>query len=304
MKTLTAVVVTLLSVQAFAQGVVLSPAQLPVEVRRQLLSQVEAARKTDPAAFETLARARAHLGALDGQKRGRQPVVSPVLRDLGPTALYPLINELAVSARPRGEVTAVAWRAWKVAVIEVLGEQRSPVASALFVAVLASTESDFEINRAAAEALGQISDDASARSLVTLSSGPKRDAVLAGMGSCRRVMVAQALAQAVSTTTDMVRLAQVSKSLGMVGNSWAWKTPAVPAKEEEAAVRLIAVRGLMQAFVKGDGQARQAASNALMVVDGSETPALIQDARKIATGPTLAALIGLEQRFAKNPARL
>jgi hypothetical protein len=304
MKTLTSMVVALLSVHPFAQGVVVSPNQLPADVLRQLVTQIEAAKKADAASFEALGQIRAKLGALDAQKRGRQPAISPVLRDLGPKALYPLINEAAFSARARGELKTNAWQAWKLAVIEVLGEQRSPVASPIFVAVLSGSETDFELNRLSAAALGEVGDDASARSLVTLSNGPKRDAVLAGMGSCRRLVIAQTLAQAVSTANEGQALARLSKSLGAVGNSWAWRTPGVTAREEEAAVRSTAARGLVQAFVKGDGQARQAASNALMVVDASETPALIQEARKIASGTTLTALIGLEQRFAKNPARL
>ncbi len=304
MKTLTGWVMSLLSIQAFAQGVLLSPEQLPVEARRQLATQISAARKSDEAAFEALARVRMNLVALDAKKRGRQPTVSPALRDLGRKALYPLIQEVAFLAKPRGEVETAAWQAWKLALLEVLGELRSPAASPIFLAVLASNESNFEINRGAVSALGEISDDASVRALVTLSSGPKREAVLAGMGTCRRLLVAQTLGTAVSTASDMRMLTLLSKSLGMVGNSWAWRTPPVVAKDEEGAIRAIAARALVQAFVKSDGQARQAASNALMIVDARETSALIQEARKIAEGPTAAALAGLEQRFAKNPARL
>lgn len=297
MKTLTAVAVVLLVGPAWAQGVLLEPGQIPAAVR----AQVDAARKSDPASFEALAQVRASLGALDAQKRGRQPVVSPVLRDLGPRALFPLIREAAISAAPRGELNAAAWDAWRRAVLEVLGELRSPLAAPVFVAVLARTDADFETHRAAAAALGALGDDATVRTLVALSGGPNRSAVLAGMGSCRRVAIAQTLAQAVAAETDARVLAHVARSLGAVGNAWAWRTPGLPAPGEEATVRAIAARALVQAFVKGDPFARQAASNALMVVDAPETPALIQEARRIAPS---AALDGLAQRFAKNPTRL
>lgn len=298
MKTLAAVL-WLWSVQALAQGVVLSPSQLPVEARRALQAQVEAARKSDPAAFEALAQVRASLPALDAQKRGSQPVVSPILKDLGPKALAPIISELAFTARPRGELGNGAWQAWRLALIEVLGEQQSAAAAPVFLTILRSAESDFELNRLAAAALGSRNDDEAARALVTLSAGPKREAVLAGMGACRRPVIAQTLAQAVSTTNDAKTLTLLSKSLGVVGNSWAWRT--LPAGEGQA-VRATAARALLQAFVKSDGHARQAASNALMVVDAPETIALIREAKK--TVADAAALTALEQRFAKNPARL
>jgi hypothetical protein len=40
-----------------------------------------------------------------------------------------------------------------------------------------------------------------------------------------------------------------------------------------------------------------------MVVDSSDTPALIADAKRGASAETLAALSDLEARFARNPAR-
>src|SRR5687768_6547193 len=119
MKTLTAVVVTLMSLQAFAQGVLISPAQLPPDARRQLSFQIDAARKSDAASFEALAQLRQKLGALDAQKRGRQAPISPALRQLGPKALYPMIQEAAFSAPPRGDLKNTAWQAWKLGLLEV-----------------------------------------------------------------------------------------------------------------------------------------------------------------------------------------
>ncbi len=301
MKTLTAVL-CLLSLQALAQGVVLAPAQLPAEARRGLQAQVDGARRSDPAAFEALAKVRASLPSLDAQKRGPQPAVSPMLRDLGAKVLFPLIAELAFVARPRGELSSSAWQAWRLALIEVLGEQRSAAAAPIFLSILRSAEADFELNRLAAAALGARGDDEAARALVTASAGPKREAVLAGMGACRRLVIAQTLVQAVSTASDARTLALLSKSLGAVGNSWAWRTPGLAAPDEERGVRATAARGLVQAFAKSEGYARQAASNALMVVDAPETAGLIQEAKK--GSANAAAFDALEQRFAKNPARL
>ena len=64
----------------------------------------------------------------------------------------------------------------------------------------------------------------------------------------------------VSHPTDATA-SSVVKSLGDVGNAWAWKTPGATAKDEEAAVRETAARALVSAFVSYDGSVRQAASN-------------------------------------------
>jgi hypothetical protein len=301
MKLSIAIAALLVSVPASAQGVVLSPSQLGAPVRADLQAKVAAAQKKDPASFKALADVREALPRLDKEKRGRQAPLSPSLRALGASALYPLINEAAFAATPRGELKTSAWSAWRLAVIEVLGEQRSEDAAPIFIALLEGSESDFELNRLAAGALGELGTDAAAKTLVKLAQGSKRDAVLAGMGTCRRLVVVQALASAASTAQGQ-SLVRIAQSLGQVGNSWAWKTPAVTAKSEESMVRGIAARALVQIYLK-DGAARQAASNALMVVDSEQTAALLHEAKQTASNGNLILLLQLEDRFARNPVR-
>jgi RNase P/RNase MRP subunit POP5 len=159
--------------------------------------------------------------------------------------------------------------------------------------------------RASAEALGRLGTDTAAARLVSLSEGDgdRREAVLWGMGTCRRTAVAQALADALHTGPPVVLAKRIVQSLGEVGNAWAWRTLPASARQEEREVRELAAQALLDAYLSFDGEVRQAASNALMVVDFSGTPALIRDAREDRSAAELALLDALAARFAKNPAR-
>ena len=121
------------------------------------------------------------------------------------------------------------------------------------------------------------------------------------MGDCRRIRITEALASHLRSTNDEEVARAVARSLGRAGNAWAWKT--VADKSEEARIRETAARALVDAYVRRDGEARTAASNALMVVDAPETPALIAQAKKGAPADAIKALDALAERFARNPSR-
>ena len=65
------------------------------------------------------------------------------------------------------------------------------------------------------------------------------------------------------------------KSLGLVGNAWAWQTPSVAVHaSEERAVRSMAAAALLQLFIANPDPIRQEAANQLLVVAAPETPEL------------------------------
>ncbi len=64
-----------------------------------------------------------------------------------------------------------------------------------------------------------------------------------------------------------------------------------------------AAAALVAAFLRSQGSLRDAASNALMVVDAPETPALIDAAQASASLEQRTALAALRARFANNPTR-
>ena len=154
----------------------------------------------------------------------------------------------------------------------------------VLVAVLAR-EGDFATTRTSAEAVARMDSDEAASALVAAvgkASGERATAILAGMGSCHRAVVARTLADWLAARPDDAAARHVMKSLGHVGSAWAWKTLAE--RGDEAASRETAARALVSAYVHYTGEARDAAAKALLVVDDSHTNALIEAARRGATG--------------------
>lgn len=313
MKTisLAVMVLGLLSGTARGNGLLLSPDQLPAETRETFAQQIRSARAENPKPFDALATVRENLPMLDAGKRGRMVPLSRMLKSMGADAYLPVVEELAFRSRGVSDLAPSAALAWKVGMLETIGNLRDPRSEPLLSAVLASDLAQEQVVRAAAEALGKLETDSAAKTLVGLvekgggsdGTDSRRIAVLVGMGSCRRLVAARALAEALEDIADEPTAKRVIKALGDVGNAWAWRTPAVKHRDEEAAVRRTAAEALVAAFVRYQGEARQAASNALMVVDAPITAKLIDEAKQSADQELRVALDGLAARFARNPTR-
>jgi HEAT repeat protein len=293
------------SAPAAAQRLLTGPLELRAEQRTGLRAQIETARAADARPFEAVARVRAGIVRADRVKRGRIAPVSPGLKTLGPAGLLPMLDLLSRGDPSTAELTDSQWRALSVGLLEAVGALRDPRAEPVLVAVLEGSETDFSVVRAAASALGKLGTDAAAGRLVALAQlpGPKRLAILAGLGDCRRKVAADALAAALGESTDGKEARRLVEALGSIGSSWAWQTPGAGEKSEEAAVRETAARALVAAFVRHEDGVRQAASNALMVVDWKATPAFVAEARQGAGEKLAADLDALAARFERNPAR-
>jgi hypothetical protein len=240
---------------------------------------------------------------LHAKARGRRAPIALYLQALGPRALLPML-ELVLGGAP-SDVKPEAFEAARLGLVEAIGLLRDPRALPVLGKTLDGA-ADYATARTAAEAIArQESDEAAARvtSALAGASGERARGILAGMGSCHRETVAKALADRLAGTAadDATALAAI-RSLGDVGSAWAWQTLASRG-DAAARVREIAARALVAAFVRASGDVRQEASNALMVVDDSHTPALVAAARASADAPTAAALDDLARRFANNPTR-
>lgn len=275
--------------------------------RAALSLRIDASRAKVPAAFAAVARVRAELPRLDAQKRGTLPVVTPRLSALGKDALLPMLERLVLD--PDGDFTAAssisasARRAWRAGLLEAIGALREPSARDALAAFL--DDGDPLVVRAAAEAIGKIGDDDSVRLLLPriAAAGPTQASIVSGVGACRRASIAKAVASLLATRPEQAVAKAAARALGDVGSSWAWATKKVPAVAEEHEVRAVAAAALVELFVSSKGEVRQAASNALMVVDDPSTPARIEAAKAGASIDTVAALDALAARFAKNPVR-
>jgi len=289
---------------ASAKGALIGPADLSPPARAALLADIAKARRNDPQTFSWLQDLRWQVALPDAKKAGRYAAIGATLAGWGQRALMPMLQELAVDSLPRGKLTATAWRAWRVGLLEAVGSLRDPRSAAVLSAILDSYISEHQVIRAAAEALGRLSTDEAAAKLISLSQqgGIKQLPVLAGMGHCRRVVVAQRLSEAIASAPDWRTAKIVARSLGDVGSAWAWQTPVDSSSGEELATRGVAAAGLVSAFVAFSYEdVRQALTRAILVVDDPSTPDLIAAAKEGAPAGLAAALDELQARFDRSP---
>lgn len=242
---------------------------------------------------DSVATIRADVPKLDARKRGKLATsIKPALEGLGRSALNDLI---AAANEPRDPSwTESAVLAWRVSVLEALASLKDPRARGAFELAIADENAHFLVQRAAAEGYAKLGEYAMLEALIG------RDAVVAGIGSLRTPQVARLLAAELAKRPGPARAKLLAKALGEVGNAWAWKTLPVNL-EAELQTRNAAAAALVDAYVAYDGEVRQAASNALLVVDAPATPALIAQAK--ASSRKVADLEALAERVAKNPLR-
>jgi hypothetical protein len=293
---------------ARANGAVIHASKLPAAARTSLAADVAKARKASPETFRAVEQIADRLADLDASRRGRYAPITPLLKRLGPKALLPMLERAALQSPPRGDLTDTAWRGWRIALIEASSMIRDARSLPLYLAVLDSDEVDFDVLRVTSEAIGRVGDDAALQKLIALAKqpGPRQRPLLAGLGEARRLSAAQALADAsrgAFGALDDETARFVAKALGEVGSAWVWKMP-TPHKNEEAAVRALAARALVDLFVARPGEPRSSATAALLMVDDPSTPKLIEQARQGASPQLQQALDELAQRFARNPLRL
>ncbi|HVJ93434.1 MAG TPA: HEAT repeat domain-containing protein [Labilithrix sp.] len=274
------------------------PATSFVELKRD----VAKARSIAPQSFVAVREVVARAADANARARGRKAPIAHYLAKLGPSALMPMLEMLALDA-PKG-VPAEAAPSVRRDLIEAVGLLKDAHALPVLSAILADKTEDPETTRTVTEAMARIGHDEAASHILSAlqsSNAERARAIIAGMGECRKLHVAEALASRLRGANDDATARAAARSLGRIGNAWAWKT--VADRTDEATIRELAARALIDAFVQHTGEERAAASNALMVVDAPETPGLIAAAKSGKSPEIVAALDGLAARFAANPTR-
>lgn len=292
--------------QAATRGVIIGPGELSRPARARLTRQLRGALRASPRLFTAVARLRATLPALERRQRARGRLVAVVrpLRALGRRGLMPMLRELAVDARPRGPLSELAWRGWRVSLLEAVGSLRDARAEPVLRAILAAKEPDSIVLRAAAVALGRRGTAGVARTLIRLSNAPDSDpaVLIPALGQCRRAVVARALASMLGQAGKRPsRDALVAAALGQVGNAWAWQTPAVARSGEGEATRKLAMTALVGHYPALLPRTRETAIKSLLMVAHPGTRAAVAAAKKKARGGDHAeALAGLQARLAAS----
>jgi hypothetical protein len=289
---------------ACAGGAVLSPSDVPAAARAQLEGAVAQARKDDPKSFEDVAALRRRLPELDAQKRGDVVTVALPLEDMGPRALWPIVEEIVFAAQPPSDLAPGAWRDWRVALIEALGLLHDVRTEPIVLALLAKHDADAPLLRASVEAAGRLGTRAAVSKMVSLkpADAALRRAMWEGMGECHQLACVHALSAALATGPDAETTGIVARSLGRSASSWAWQTPALAATGEGPSVRAAAAKALMNALPSASpGAPRAALFRALGVVEDGSTAQLARDLRKKADPELARDLDKLLDRLAAPP---
>jgi HEAT repeat protein len=240
------------------------------------LAALPAAEAPPPTSFLAACEA---VRQLDATRRGRVAPASRVFRSLGAAAVPLLIARLRLA--PPCPLNPSARLAWRVGMIEALGDHKDPRAAAALEAMLTDPRQPVRITRAAAEAVGLMNDGRASRVLLhelySSTRGARRRAILAGMGSCRRLEIAQALA-AELRSCDSLTAQVVVRALGELGNAWAWATLPSDVRRSEQTVRGYAARALVSIFAQEHHAMRGAIVRALRVINAPGTTALLERA--------------------------
>jgi hypothetical protein len=274
--------------------------RMPAQPFSALRSEVAKARAVDPRSFAMVNDIVALAPEANAQARSRHAPIALYLAKLGPSALMPMLEMLAIDP-PRG-VPASTAPSLRRELIEAVGLLRDARGLPVLSAILDDATEDEATTRTTTEAIARLGTDEAASKILAALSVAKDDrtrAIVAGMGECRRPNVTQALGDRLRATTDDATARFAARALGRAGNAWVWKTAAD--RTDEARIRETAARALVDSFVRRSGEERDAAANALLVVDFATTPALIAEARKGASPETAKALDGLAARFARSP---
>jgi hypothetical protein len=277
--------------------------RLPAQPFAELRRDVARARAGDARSFAIVSDLVTLAPSANAQARARRAPVALYLAKLGPAALMPMLEMLAIDP-PRG-ISAEDAPTVRLDLIEAVGLLRDPRGLPVLGAILDDPTEDEAVARTTSEAIARIGTDDAATKLVHALAAAHNDrarAIVAGMGECRRLPVTEALSERLSRTTDDATARVAARALGRMGNSWAWKTKTDRA--DELMIREKAARALLNAFVRWTGETRDAAANALLVVDAPQTASMIVEARKkSASAEEAKALDSLARRLAKNPVR-
>ncbi len=301
-KAVLTTMVLALATTAGAQGVVLSEGDLSAADRAALKQAIEAAKAADLTPFEQVAATRDVLPDLDAYKRGRLAPITPQLRALGKAALWPMLEELAIEAAPRGDLADTAWTAWRASLLEAVGRLEAPAAAPVLHAALTVAAKTDEpiVLRAAAEAVARQNTDAAVDHLVAIvDSGRHTDVILSAIGYCRREAVARLLIDQLETGTP-ARVRIVARSMSDIGNAWSWKLETKARQAEGEQIRATVTQALVAAYTKHTGEAQTAIRKGLLVVAHPSAVELVRAAAEAA--PEHAeALAKLEKRLLNNP---
>ncbi len=290
-----------------AGGVWLQPQALPAAAKASLQQAVAAEKLRNPEAFEAVAQTRGCTLAGYSQTRLGKPLCGRELRVGKHAWLLPLLSALALE-EPRGAdghvpyATTEEKQAFALGAIEAVGLLRDARARDVLHAAFAAAATP-QMASNAAEALGRLGGDRELTALLSAArSATKQAAALRGLGECKRIDAAKAIAAGLAEAKAPAQVIGWANAAGRVASSWAWQAivRGAPARAAEATdVRTVAARSLAEAVVAtSDAEAVEEIVQSLQMTEHPHALQMLADLRGKADAAGQQRLSRASQRFA------
>lgn len=295
-----------ITTEAHADGLATAPSRIAPQNRSSLSQEIAAFKTAQPALRAKVRDVQSVKPEVYGKFQNPKPEASRELRALGKDALVPMLEALAFDASQPG-LAPNEREALKLGMISAVGHLKDSRSVPVLAAILDDQTESSEAAFAAANALGRVCDTAASKLLdEKAQAGSKvRMAALSGLGECRKLESAKALAGALRAAKDDATRSAAIKSLGTVGSSWAWgalaKTDASAAATGEK-VRIEASDALIETFVSAP-TVRAEAKRAILKCEAPNALSRVRSAKKGQNAETVAALEGIEKALEKAAAR-
>lgn len=264
---------------------------VPTAAQRTLTAQVRAERAAHPEMFTRVSDLVGVQPEYYLTRRSRRPSVAQELSALGPQALLPMLDVLAVSGYPRA-LSSEETAALEVGLLEAVGNLRDRRAEPVLRAAFERMASP-PVLRAAARGLGALAGDGEVALLTSVArggSGDRRAAALEGLGFSRRADAVAVLTEVLESAQEDAVIQSAARGLGEAGSTWAHTASGTRSDLSERCTE-----ALVRAFVRTRGANRDAVRLAVLSVGSREAPRFIQAARATADTDTRAALATLER---------
>ena len=294
---------SLVAPMASAGGIAVEPSALGAE-RVKLEASVQKARAQNPKAFEAVRDVKGHRPEHYRNNRNPYPTASRELRGLGPAALLPMLEALALDAPPRGDLTDAEWDALAIGMMEAVGVLRDTRARPVLHAAFAAKGLRPAVLSATARALGRLGGDPELALLVkhAKAGDPLELHAVEGLGQARRLESAKHLAARLADSKDADVSRMAARSLGILGSSWAWRALGPSAEKTGLEVRRVCADALAKGMARQSTKIRTTLAESILMVQHPDTVALLGAARpaKGSAAQAIDALIVRVERQQKS----
>lgn len=264
-----ALVMSVASPAAAAEGVAIDARVLPAQARASLLAQITKYKAQNPAIFQQVRSVKGHRPELYMKFRNPVPLVGRELRHLGSDALLPMLEALAFDAPPVDGLKQNEIDALRVGLLEAVGMLRDLRSEVVLEAVFAGDHSRW-VNIAAAEAVGRLCTTRGLSRLASALDTKSRNHAIAGLGQCRKHTSAKLLAGLLDKTKTASEADAIAAAMGSLGSRWAWRALArrdgKTRLAEGEAVRTVIAEALVRNYDRFSGETRKRHREAISMV--------------------------------------